>query len=272
METTIIESYIQGKKNEAECEDALVVTEDFIAVIDGSTSKTPLHLSPTMKNGRYATLLTTTFIREELKADATVTDFCQGVTSYINKVYEQAGVTERMRANPVERLAASAVVYSRLRQEVWMVGDCQALVNGVLYENPKPYEERIADRRAELIRQGMPPVEARKAIEPLLVEAITDGQNRRYAVIDGFSIYPDGVRVIPCAPSPASTGVPTIEIVLASDGYPTLLPTLAASEAALASQLANDPQNVRSFIATKGLVEGNHSFDDRAYIRFVVRP
>ena len=41
------------------------------------------------------------------------------------------------------------------------------------------------------------------------------------------------------------------------------------SEAALASQLATDPQNVRSFIATKGLVEGNRSFDDRTFVRFV---
>ena len=59
------------------------------------------------------------------------------------------------------------------------------------------------------------------------------------------------------------------EIVLASDGYPFLKPTLAASEAALAEQIANDPQNIHSFIATKGIVEGNKSFDDRTYIRFV---
>ena len=51
--------------------------------------------------------------------------------------------------------------------------------------------------------------------------------------------------------------------------YPFLEPTLAASEAALAEQIANDPQNIHSFIATKGIVEGNKSFDDRTYIRFV---
>ena len=267
---TIIESYILGKKSEAECEDAIVVTEDFIAVIDGSTSKTPLHLSPTMKNGRYAALLTERFIRDGLKPDASAAEFSRGITYYIYKVYEQAGVADRMRQNPVERLAASAVIYSRTRQEVWMVGDCQALIDGVLYENPKPYEELIATRRVELIRQGMPPLDARKAIEPLLVRAITEGQNRQYAVIDGFPIYMDGVRVIPCAPLQTASGITSREVVLASDGYPTLLPTLAASEAALASQLASDPQNIGSFIATKGLVEGNRSFDDRAYVRFVV--
>lgn len=77
---------------------------------------------------------------------------------------------------------------------------------------------------------------------------------------------------VPCSDSAsASDTIPSSssEIVLASDGYPFLKPTLAASEAALAEQIANDPQNIRSFIATKGIVEGSKSFDDRTYIRFV---
>ena len=83
----IIESSIIGKKSPEACEDGMVVTDDFIAVIDGSTSKTPKHLNPDMKNGKYAMMLISEYIREELKADASVDDFCQGVTAYIyNKV------------------------------------------------------------------------------------------------------------------------------------------------------------------------------------------
>ena len=66
----IIESSIIGKKSPEACEDGMVVTDDFIAVIDGSTSKTPKHLNPDMKNGRYAMMLISEYIREELKADA----------------------------------------------------------------------------------------------------------------------------------------------------------------------------------------------------------
>ena len=73
----IIESSIIGKKNPETCEDGMVVTDDFIAVIDGSTSKTSKHLNPDMKNGRYAMMLISEYIREELKADASVDDFCQ---------------------------------------------------------------------------------------------------------------------------------------------------------------------------------------------------
>ena len=293
----IIESCIIGKKSPEACEDGMVVTDDFIAVIDGSTSKTPKHLNPDMKNGRYAMMLISEYIREELKADASVDDFCQGVTAYIyNKVYEKLGVEERLKEHPEERLTASAILYSRTRNEVWMVGDCQAIIAGKLYENGKPYEEKIARKRVELIEQGLSPAEARKQIEPLLIEAMLSGQNQTYTVIDGFPIYREGVKVVSVSDSSsvqdsvsssdscsvqdpvscsgsasASDTIPSSssEIVLASDGYPFLKPTLAASEAALAEQIANDPQNIHSFIATKGIVEGNKSFDDRTYIRFV---
>jgi len=305
----IIESCIIGKKSQEACEDGMVVTDDFIAVIDGSTSKTPKHLNPDMKNGRYAMMLISEYIQEELKADASVDDFCQGVTAYIyNKVYEKLGVEERLKEHPEERLTASAILYSRTRNEVWMVGDCQAIIDGKLYENGKPYEEKIARKRVELIEQGLSPAEARKQIEPLLIKAMLSGQNQTYTVIDGFPIYREGVKVVSVSDSSsvqgsvsssdsssvqdsvsssdscsvqdpvscsgsasASDTIPSSssEIVLASDGYPFLKPTLAASEAALAEQIANDPQNIRSFIATKGIVEGNKSFDDRTYIRFV---
>ena len=287
----IIESSIIGKKSPEACEDGMVVTDDFIVVIDGSTSKTPKYLNPDMKNGRYAMMLISEYIREELKADASVDDFCQGVTAYIyNKVYEKLGVEERLKEHPEERLTASTILYSRTRNEVWMVGDCQAIIDGNLYENGKPYEQEIARKRVELIEQGLSPAEARKQIEPLLIKAMLSGQNQTYTVIDGFPIYREGVKVVsvsdscsvqdtvpvsdtvPCSDSASASGtisVSSSEIVLASDGYPFLKPTLAASEASLAEQIANDPQNIHSFIATKGIVEGNKSFDDRTYIRFV---
>lgn len=275
----VIESKIEGKKSPESCEDGLVVTADFIAVIDGSTSKTPHHLSPDMKNGRYAMVLISEYIQHELKPESTVEDFCEGVTSYIyNKVYRQQGIEEQMQAHPEERLTASAILYSKAKNEVWMVGDCQAIIDDKLYENGKPFEDIVARRRVELIRRGFTPQEARKTIEPLLIQAMLEGQNKTYTVIDGFPIYQKGVKVVSLnAPQKNvetdvadSLPLPTKEIVLASDGYPFLKPTLAESEEALAHLLAYDPQCTHEFIATKGIVEGNKSFDDRTYIRFQI--
>ena len=279
----IIESNIIGKKSQEACEDGLVMTDDFIAVIDGSTSKTPKHLSPDMKNGRYAMMLISEYIQQEMKADATVDEFCEGITAYIyNKVYLPMGIEEQLRLHPEERLTASAIIYSNQKKEVWMVGDCQAIINGKLYDNSKPYEQEIAQKRVELIAQGLSPAEARKQIEPLLIEAMLSGQNQTYTVVDGFPIYREGVKIVALKMKPVSSSIETYfqehpkpvsspnEVVLASDGYPFLKPTLAESEAALAEQIANDPQCIHDFIATKGLVAGNKSFDDRTYIRFII--
>ena len=279
----IIESNIIGKKSQEACEDGLVMTDDFIAVIDGSTSKTPKHLSPDMKNGRYAMMLISEYIQQEMKADATVDEFCEGITAYIyNKVYLPMGIEEQLRLHPEERLTASAIIYSNQKKEVWMVGDCQAIINGKLYDNSKPYEQEIAQKRVELIAQGLSPAEARKQIEPLLIKAMLSGQNQAYTVIDGFPIYREGVKIVALKMKLASSSIDTYfqehpkpvsspnEVVLASDGYPFLKPTLAESEAALAHLIAHDPQCIHDFIATKGLVAGNKSFDDRTYVRFIV--
>ena len=257
----VIEKSIIGKKCQEACEDGLVVTDEFIAVIDGSTSKTPKHLNPEMKNGRYAMMLISEYIRQKLKADALADDFCQGITHYIcDKVYKPLGVAERLLQHPEERLTASAIIYSDSRKEVWMVGDCQTIIDSTYYDNSKPYEQEIAMQRATLIKNGMSPKDARRTIEPQLIKAMLEGQNRQYAVIDGTPIYMPGTRIVKASNS----------VVLASDGYPTLLPTLKESEEALALHLANDPQNIGDFVATKGLVEGNVSFDDRAYIKLTL--
>lgn len=256
---TITEQFICGKHTAADCEDGIVITNDFAAVIDGSTSKTPKRLDPSMKNGRFAMLLISEYIKQ-MPADYTMNNFCRGITLRIAEEYAKRGIAEDMAKHPEERLTASAIIYSNSRKEVWMVGDCQAIIDGEYYDNSKPYEQEIAMQRATLIKNGMSPKEARCAIEPQLIKAMLEGQNRQYAVIDGTPIYIPGTRIVTASHC----------VVLASDGYPTLLPTLHESEKALAQHLTDDPQNITDFIATKGLVDGNVSFDDRAYIKLTI--
>ena len=256
---TITEQFICGKHTAADCEDGIVITNDFAAVIDGSTSKTPKRLDPSMKNGRFAMLLISEYIKQ-MPAGYTMNDFCRGITLRIAEEYAKRGIAEDMAKHPEERLTASAIIYSNSRKEVWMVGDCQAIIDGEYYDNSKPFEQEIAMQRATLIKNGMSPKEARRAIEPQLIKAMLEGQNRQYAVIDGTPIYIPGTRIVTASHC----------VVLASDGYPTLLPTLHESEGALAQHLTDDPQNITDFIATKGLVEGNVSFDDRAYIKLTI--
>ena len=267
----IIEQQSIGKDSKKKNEDLIVVTADFIAVIDGSTSKTQRRVCWWMSNGRCAAKTVARFIRH-MSPKTTSAEFCKGVTAAIARKYSKRHL-DLYLSHPEERLTASCIVYSRLRREIWMVGDCQCLVGDNYFDNPKPSEHLMAERRANeahrLMSEGKETVDsllahdsARDAIIPLLIEEMKN-QNKTYAVIDGFPIPRQKVRVIPLDFSPWT-------VVLASDGYPSLLPTLAESEEALAAQRQRDPLNINTFKATKAFLPQNNSFDDRSYIRFTV--
>ncbi len=214
--------------------------------------------------------LTAHYIRRMHK-ETTLEGFLRGVTAYIRKHYRKS-MLPRLAEHPEERLTCSAVVFSRLNREIWMVGDCQCMVNGELFDNPKPAEAELAALRAEEVRRllatGITQNEllrddiARPVIIPLMLETMHQ-QNITYSVIDGFPIARKYVRLIPLDFRPW-------EIVLATDGYPVLCSTLAESEKRLQQQHDIDPLNIGTFQATKAFNPDFNSFDDRAYIRFTV--
>ena len=262
-------------------EDGIVVTADFIAVIDGSTSKSQYRHSLFSSNGRYAMKLVSSYIHHMPK-NATCEAFMRGVTSYVRKHYKKS-MLPRLAEHPEDRLTCSVIVFSRLCREIWMIGDCQCLVsqlnsqfsilNSQFIDNPKPYEAELAAMRAKeverLIDEGHTVDElcrndiARPVIIPHMIETMRN-QNITYSVVDGFPIDRRHVRTITLDFRP-------YEIVMASDGYPFLYPSLEESEEALQHQRQNDPLNIGPhFQATKAFHPDNNSFDDRTYIRFRV--
>lgn len=204
-----------------------------------------------------------------MPTDTSLTDFCNGITDAFCDIYRQNGLDmERLENKPQERMTASAVIYSNYRKEIWMIGDCLCMVDGKLHKNEKPYENELAERRANIILDSTDKEAflihdtAREAIIPDMLIAMQE-QNKTFAVIDGFPIPQDMIKVI-------AINSDDKEIVLASDGYPFLAATLSESEKRLKEQMSHDPLNIMAFKATKGTVPGNLSFDDRAYIRFSV--
>lgn len=266
---TIIEQSIVGKKNQQECEDGIAVNDRFAAIIDGSTSKTPLKISEKTSNGRYCMELIRQFICD-MPSDISLEGFCSEITKLIQARYRELHADlERLKKNPIERLTASAIIFSDYYKQIWMIGDCQCMVGNAYYDNPKPQEKVLAEKRARYLHSvikndddinDMQTVDkGRKYILNDLIESC-NGQNITYAVIDGFDIPLDKIRVINVEDEKQ-------DIVLASDGYPVLKPTLDDSEKALSAQLTSDPLCINAFKATKGLMKGNKSFDDRSYIR-----
>lgn len=267
----IIEQSLVAKNPEKKSEDGLVVTPDFIAVIDGSTSKSTYRHSLFRSNGRQAMRLVSRYLSNAPK-QMTCHEFLRGVTAYIHKHYSKSRL-QQFAEHPEDRLTCSAIIYSRLQRQIWMVGDCQCLLDGHLIDNPKPAEAVYAAKRAEyaqhLLATGAATIDslldhdaARDYILPDIIASMKQ-QNIQYPVIDGFPIPEQLVPVYTLDFQPH-------RLVFASDGYPFLCDTLAESERKLAEQREHDPLNIHTFQASKAFMRGQTSFDDRTYISFDV--
>ncbi len=270
----ILEKFIAAKSGRMEdCEDRLHISEHFLAVIDGATGKTPNRWNGMTAGQKAAEIIDETFA--DLPAAATVAKAVSAINREIRQCYLQSGLLEMVKEKPIHRLTACFAAISIERRELWMVGDCQALLGKEHVHFPKIVDKIAAAARAVVlqnarvkgireseIRENDP---GRRFILPLL-EAQTMLQNNAvagvfgYPVIDGFSLSVNGAKVLP-VPEDAET------IVLASDGYPQLKPDLAASEACLAKILQEDPMLYKVHFETKGKLATNISFDDRSFLK-----
>lgn len=157
-----------------------------------------------------------------------------------------------------------------------MVGDCQCRFGGTTHTHPKLIDTILTQVRCDVVRhllsRGHTPDDIRRNDlgRAFIMDALhtqTNFQNDpnplnpyAYPVLDGTPVRPDRVLEIPVSPE-------TDSLILASDGYPIVGDTLAESEKALQQMLHEDPLCIGQNAGTKCLVSGNHSFDDRCYLR-----
>lgn len=264
----IIESFCLGKSPDAaKNEDRLVVTNDFLAVIDGSTSKSGKTING-VTGGVFAAEFAVGFIRN-LPADIKPHDAIESLSARLRSATAATGLFADNEELPTIVIA----IYSRKRSQIWRVGDIGILLDGVAVPNEKEVDHLTASARAMAIelalRGGIEEADiakndiGRAFILPLLErQHFFANQPGRfgYGVINGNPVPHEFIEVTDVAD--------VTEIVMASDGYPELLPALAVSEEKLAYILTHDPLLYKLHRSTKGVQPGNLSFDDRTYVRF----
>jgi hypothetical protein len=266
----VVEQLVVGKLGDtAACEDGIVVTDAFAAVIDGSTDKTGDRYDGST-GGVFALHACAEAVRS-LDPAATMYEAVTHLTEVLSG---------RLPPDlpPQHRPTAVVAVYSRLRRELWQIGDVSIWHAGL-----QPGGTRAAkqiDQHAATLRSAILHAElangatashlraddpGRRAIVPLLVAGTVFCNNPNagewaYPAVNGLPIP---ARLVIARQVPAHV----TEVVLASDGYPRALPTLSESEQALAGLLATDPLCIGPLLGTKGVLPGNASYDDRAYLR-----
>jgi len=265
------QNLISKTHNPSDCEDSIFVSDDFAAVIDGVTSKSTWKHSNETSGRLCSQLLKKTM--EELPVKSTAGQAIELLTSAVFSRYKELGIEEQVKNFPAERASACIVIYSKYRNEIWMVGDCQCMVDKTYYSNAKPIDRLLSDIRSFYIQTEL---KLGKSCDDLqandsgreFISALLERQSLfqnsfdkiefNYGVIDGFKVPESEIKVFKLLH-------PT-KIILASDGYPRLFETLAESEEYLEKILRKDPLCFQEFKSTKGLKPGNSSFDDRAYL------
>lgn len=265
----IVERFIMGKStNSEQCEDVIVVGEHFYAVIDGVTSKFPTKYEGKAP-GRYCAELLAEAILS-LDKNVTAKEALNMLNDTVKKAYGDTEITEETK------MQACVIIYSKARREIFNYGDCQLMINGEQFDHTKRIDTLLEDLRAFTISaylsQGGSESDiykkdiGREAILPFLkkqsIFANKDGYFG-YAVIDGTDINEMLIKSYSLTKGD--------RVVLASDGYPKLFPTLRESEDYLAKVLKFDPLAINENKQTKMKSKESISFDDRSYLSFIVQ-
>jgi hypothetical protein len=269
----VVEQFLASKTGRPmQCEDGIVVTRAFAAVIDGGTDKTGLRYSGTT-GGRYVMLACDDAL-QSLDPDAD----CFAAIRWLTKALAArlpSGLSAR------ERPEAVLTVYSQARREIWQIGDVGFWHLG--QPDGGVTGSKLIDRYAADIRAAILHVEldkgasqsdlarndpGRRAILGLLKQQAGFRNNLAahelaYPAIDGCDV-PAKLIIVQRIPNNVT------ELVIASDGYPDIRPSLEVSENELSELLASDPLCIDKLRSTKGVTPGNLSFDDRAYLRLMV--
>jgi glycerophosphoryl diester phosphodiesterase len=169
-------------------------------------------------------------------------------------------------------MACSVAIFSAARREVWLIGDCQCVVDGQHHTVEKAIDRVLSSMRANyleaLLKTGATIEELRRHdrgrefILPMLKQQ-SQYQNSHakhpyaYGLLDGFPVNANSIKAI---------SVKGERVSLATDGYPRMFGSLEETEQYLAKILREDPLCFRLYQATKGMMEGALSFDDRTYL------
>ena len=272
----IVEGTLKSRDgNLQNCEDAVVVTDDFACVMDGTTSKSEA-VWQEKTSGQMASILISDAVTS-LSRNVTREEAINALTSRIADYYRSNKLYDELKKEPIRRFTASVALYSDCRKEIWIIGDVQAKVGQETFGSRIVLEEILANARAlflemELIRgktidELMQVDTGREFIKPLLkgqsLFQNSDPHNPySYGVIDGFPVPEPAIKTIRIEKG-------TEYLILATDGYPFLEPTLEQSERRLEEVLTSDPLCMREYKATKGLKKGTISYDDRAYLKLI---
>lgn len=143
------ESFSVGKKA-GDNQDDIYVGKDFAAVIDGVSHKSSVLVKG--KKVRIAEIITEA-IRKMDRPGAPVyaktlsfEECVKFINLYIQEYLQRYGMDDQ-----IGKMEATGVIYSRFHNQLWLVGDCRAIYDGNVLQNPLKIDKVYMDIRTKLI-------------------------------------------------------------------------------------------------------------------------
>lgn len=260
--------FVEGKQPGRDCEDVIVVSDNFVAVIDGATDETGASFAG-RSGGKFAADVIADALNG-MPASATSRAFADRMSDALATAVQAAvGPMSPDARWPV----ASVVCLAPFARQVWRIGDCHVRIGDALHPGTKRVDDASYGFRAvinaallargtplEQVLEEDPGAAASRPLYDLQQHLANTTGPWGYGCVNGRPIPDEHVDVFAVPPGPC-------RVVLASDGYPVPHPTLKESEDHLATLMASDPVAIGELWPMgKSLKPGNRAMDDRAFV------
>ena len=252
--------------------DGLVVNGSYIAVIDAYQAR-----GYRGWNGKPAGIFAKDIIcstLENLVGGAEAQEVFRTLEEKLQE--ETAKAMAEMKDSQVYAYPmARVLVYSADKRQIWRLGDSPFVVDGELnFEQSDAIKAMIA-KRAEVTEKFL-------ANDRTDLKDLVNNDYGRTSIMEDLVAEERRVDGVECLSGRADVDMdvllsnvevfqlePDQEVILASDGYPRLLPTLDECEDWLAAERARDPLFIHDYQAIRTAKDEEANYDDRTYVRFV---
>lgn len=268
----VIEAFTESKSPTRPNEDAFVVGDQHVVVVDGATDKSGIRYEwsgEVVSSGRFASLVVAEAVA--LLDGSVEAPAPEEAVAFITARLDRAVLAQQPTIGRHQRPACSLVVYSAPRREVWSVGDCSWACDGVVRRGGKQIDDVTADLRAAVTEAHLADgwtVEEVADVDPgrAAIQGLLDFQgmfaNRvhplGYGAVNGTPV-PDGFLDVHAVPG---AGI----LTLTSDGYPEILDSRESSDRRLFDLVRTDPLCTGPLRGPKSVPPGASVYDDRTWV------
>lgn len=282
----VIEKYTISKfGDEIRNEDNLIISNRYYGVIDGATDKSGVNWSENKNEFIPGGKILSDVIKEEFeKSEEDINVIEKNIRMKFFDISKKRNI-DLINYNILP--AASVLVYDSLKNKIYSVGDCQF---SLIYDNGEQSELFVDKKTIDVItsklRKSMIQIYKSLGIDPfdnnqdlgrdfilpfLKNQSYLQNQNKGGKWMNGLSYdilnfkVIDGIHGVKFN----SYNVPenVKEIIMTTDGIRFPKKTLNETLEHHNNLLNLDPHCINELLTTKGLMDGQISFDDMSYLR-----